>query len=355
MPAPDPQPSVSRPPAEVPAPSESSEGALAADVWPPLPLAEWAETYATLHMMTQIVGKVRLRCEPMVNHWWQVPLYLSARGLTTSAMPHGTRSFEMEFDFIDHALVITVSDGGSREVALSSRPIARFYDDVMEATRELGVGVDIWPQPVEVENPIRFDEDNQHTVYVPEHAHRCWRVLLQAARSLGEFRSGFVGKCSPVQFFWGSFDLALTRFSGRRAPPHPGGIPHLADWVTREAYSHECSSCGFWPGSGAIPEPAFYAYFYPEPSGYRERSVRPAEAFFNEPMGEFILPYEAVRAAPDPDRLLHDFLQSTYEAGAELGGWNREELESGYAARSSAAGRPAPGFPRHDRGSSGGV
>ena len=321
------------------------------EVWPRLPLEEWRDTYATLHMMTQVVGKVRLACAPMINHWWQVPLYVSARGLSTSAMPHGRRTFQIDFDFIDHVLRIGVDDGGEHEVELRSRPVADFYRDVMEAMGALGVPVRIWPRPVEVEESIPFDRDHEHTTYEPEQAHRCWQVLRQADRVLGSFRSDFVGKCSPVHFFWGSFDLAVTRFSGRRAPEHPGGVPNLGDWVAREAYSRECSSCGFWPGSGAVQEPAFYAYAYPEPPGYSAHSIRPAEAYYSAEMREYILPYEAVRGARDPDRMLQDFFQSTYAAAAELSGWEREELEHDYPRADrvdSAARRPAPTFPRHD-------
>jgi len=318
------------------------------EVWPSLPLDEWRDTYATLHMMTQVVGKIRLACAPMVNHWWQVPLYVTARGLSTSAMPHGSHTFQLDLDLIDHALRLQVSDGEERSIALRTRPVAEFYGEVIEALRKLGVPVGIWPRPVEIEDPIPFDQDLRHTTYVPEHAHRCWQVLRQADRVLTEFRSGFVGKCSPVHFFWGSFDLAVTRFSGRRAPAHPGGIPNLADRVAREAYSRECSSCGFWPGSGAVQEPAFYAYAYPEPAGYREYPVRPEAAYYSDEMREHILPYEAVRRARDPDRMLRDFCRSTYEAGAELGGWNRAELEHDYPAPGRAAPQPAPTFPRHD-------
>lgn len=318
------------------------------EAWPSLPLEEWRETYATLHMMTQVVGKVRLACAPMINHWWQVALYLSARGLSTSAMPHGPRTFQIEFDFIDHILRIQVSDGGERIIGLRARPVAEFYREVMAALWGLGVPVRIWSRPVEIEDPIPFGQDFQHTAYDPESAHRCWQVLRQAAGVLTEFRSGFVGKCSPVHFFWGSFDLAVTRFSGRRAPAHPGGVPNLADWVTREAYSRECSSCGFWPGSGAVPEPAFYAYAYPEPAGYREYPSGPKEAFYSEEMREYILPYEAVRSAVDPERLIHEFLESTYVACAELGGWDREELEQDYPVAGRSATGPAPAFPRHD-------
>jgi len=295
-----------------------------------------------------VVGKIRLACAPMVNHWWQVPLYVSARGLTTSAMPHGALTFQIDFDLVDHALRVQVSDGGTRSIALRTRPLAEFYGEVMEGLRALGVPVRIWPRPVEIEDPIAFDRDFRHTAYEPEHARRVWDVLRQADRALAEFRSGFVGKCSPVHFFWGSFDLAVTRFSGRRAPEHPGGVPNLGDWVTREAYSHQCSSCGFWPGSGAVQEPAFYAYVYPEPAGYRERPIRPAEGYYSDEMREHILPYEAVRRAREPERLLREFFQSTYEAGADLGGWDRAALERDDPAPGRAAAEPAPAFPRHD-------
>lgn len=335
--------------AEPGSPRDPRKSAAPTDVWPALPLEEWSDTYATLHMMTQVVGKIRLACAPMLNHWWQVPLYVTARGLSTWAMPHGARTFQIDFDFLEHSLRIEVSDGKQHSFDLRTRAVAHFYSEVMEALRTLGVPVEIWPRPVEIEDPIRFDQDFQHTVYEPEHAHRCWQVLVQADRVLAEFRSGFVGKCSPVQFFWGSFDLAVTRFSGRRAPEHPGGIPNLADWVTREAYSRECSSCGFWPGSGAVQEPAFYAYTYPEPTGYREHPVRPEEAFYSEELREHILRYEAVRRASDRNRMLHDFFQSTYAAGAELGGWDRDELEHDYPAPGGAApAEPAPAFPRHE-------
>lgn len=326
----------------------SAGPATSAAAWPALPLEEWAETYATLHMMTQVVGKIRLACAPMVNHWWQVPLYVTPRGLTTSAMPHGSRIFQIDFDFVDHELRIEVGEGDQRSISLSTLPIARFYAEVTDSLRSLGVPVRIWPRPVEIEDPIPFDRDSQHATYEPEQAHRCWEVLAQADRVMNEFRSGFVGKCSPVHFFWGSFDLAVTRFSGRRAPEHPGGIPNLGDWVTREAYSRECSSCGFWPGSGPMPEPAFYAYAYPEPDGYRDHPVRPPEAFYSEEMREHVLPYEVVRKAADPDRILLDFFRSTYGAAAERGGWNRSDLEQDYPMeRAEVGGEPAPAFPRH--------
>jgi hypothetical protein len=312
-------------------PSQGSRPPPAApqEIWPPLPLEEWRETYATLHMMTQVVGKIQLARAPMINHWWQVPFAVDARGFSTSAMPYGPRTFQIEFDFIDQDLRVTVSDGQQRSIALRTRPIAEFYAEVMEALQALGVPTPIWTRPVEIEEAIPFDADYRHSTYEPAHAHRCWQVLRQADRALAEFRSGFVGKCSPVHFFWGSFDLAVTRFSGRRAPEHPGGVPNLADWVSREAYSHECSSSGFWPGSGPVQEAAFYSYTYPEPPGYREYPVRPQEAFYSEEMGEFVLPYEAVRLARDPDAMLRDFFQSTYEAGAVLAGWESGRSREG--------------------------
>lgn len=315
------------------------------ETWPALPLAEWQDTYATLHLMTQVTGKILLECAPMVNHWWQVTLRVTPRGLTTTTMPHGARTFQVDFDFLDHLLRIQTGEGREATIPLRTRPIADFYRDTMNALRELGVPVKIWPRPVEIEHPIPFDEDVQHTTYVPEQAHRFFQVLRQADRVLHEFRSGFVGKCSPVHFFWGSFDLAVTRFSGRRAPVHPGGVPNLADWVTREAYSRECSSCGFWPGGGAVQEPAFYAYTYPEPPGYRNYPVRPKEAYYDDTMREHILPYEAVRRAADPDRMVLEFCRSTYEAGAQLGGWDRAELEHDYPAPGRATRAHAPTFP----------
>ncbi|HEV2150544.1 MAG TPA: DUF5996 family protein [Longimicrobiaceae bacterium] len=321
----------------------------AGESWPALPLEAWSETYATLHMWTQVVGKVRLARAPMVNHWWQVPLYVTVRGLTTSPIPDGGRTFQIDLDFLDHQLHLQTSDGQERRIALRSRPVAAFYREVMDALGALGVEVEIWTGPVEIEDPIPFDEDREHATYDPEHAQRFWRVLVAADRVMTEFRSRFVGKCSPVHFFWGSFDLAVTRFSGRRAPPHPGGIPNLADWVTREAYSRECSSCGFWPGSGPVKAPAFYAYAYPAPEGFAKHPVRPPQAFYSEEMQEFILLYEDVRQADDPERMLLDFFQSTYDATAELGRWDREELEEDYPAPGShpGAGRAAA-FPEHE-------
>ncbi len=298
------------------------------EVWPSLPLNEWKDTCATLHMWTQIVGKIRLVHSPMINHWWHVPLYVTARGLTTSVIPYGYRTFEINFDFIDHKLIINTSDGSTRIVALNSRSVADFYQETMAALRSLGMEISIWTTPVEVADPIPFEEDRQHRTYNPEYAQRFWCILVQASRVLTEFRSRFIGKASPVHFFWGSFDLAVTRFSGRPAPEHPGGIPNMADWVTTEAYSHELSSCGFWPGDGSADKaPVFYAYAYPVPEGFNSYSIEPESAFYSQDMGEFILPYDVVRTADSPDEVLLAFAQSTYEAAANKGNWERVSLE----------------------------
>ena len=294
--------------------------------WPSLPFEEWRETCATLHMWTQVVGKVRLAQAPHVNHWWQVPLYLSARGLTTSPVPYGERTFQVDFDFQGHRLLIETSDGDSREMKLAPRTVADFYGEFMSALRSLGLEVRIWTTPVEVANPVPFEKDETHASYDAEYANRFWRALVQAERVLQKFRSRFLGKCSPVHFFWGSFDLAVTRFSGRPAPPHPGA-PGVADSITREAYSHEVSSAGLWPGGDALPEPIFYAYAYPEPEGFKDCPVRPDAAYYNADFREFVLPYEAVRRAADRDGSLLEFLQSTYEAAADLGHWDRAGLE----------------------------
>ena len=296
-------------------------------VWPELPLAQWQDTYATLHMWTQIVGKTRLALAPMQNHWWQIALYVTPRGLTTSAMPYGKRSLAVEFDFLDHALSLRTSDGGARALPLRARPVADFYAEYMATLRSLGVEVALTPSPVEVPVAIPFAEDREHASYDPDAAQRCWRVLLQADRVLKRFRGRFLGKSSPVHFFWGSFDLAATRFSGRRAPRHGGGAPNCPDYVMVEAYSHECSSCGFWPGGGAIAEPVFYAYTYPEPAGYADNAVHPQGAYYHREMREFILPYEVVRRSTVPDDLLLDFVQSTYEAAADCGRWDRPALD----------------------------
>lgn len=293
--------------------------------WPRLRVADWAETRDTLHMWTQIVGKVRLAHAPLVNHWWQVTLYVGPRGLTTSAIPYGTGAFDIEFDFIDHQLRIRSSEGAVRQVRLESKTVARFYDETMRALDELGIRAPIQSHPNEVEPAIPFAEDDQHASYDPDAVHLFWRQLLQANRVMGDFRSHFVGKVSPVHFFWGAMDLACTRFSGRSAPPHPGGAPNCGDWVMVEGYSRELSSCGFWPGGGE--EGAFYAYAYPEPDGFADHDVTPADAYYSRENGQYLLPYEAVRTAADPDGVLMGFLQSTYEAAAVHGDWDRTMLE----------------------------
>ena len=295
--------------------------------WPGLPYIGWQDTCTTLHMWTQVVGKIRLAQEPMVNHWWQVPLYVTASGLTTSPMPYGARSFQIDFDFCRHALVITTSDPQHSEFALAPMPVADFYEKVMTALRELGIEVDIWTMPVEVPNAIPFERDREHASYDASAAQRFWRALVHCDRVMKQFRSGFLGKVSPVHFFWGSFDLAVTRFSGRTAPPHPGGMPNLGDWVAVEAYSHEVSSCGFWPGNGGFGKAAFYSYAYPAQPGFADAPLRPAEASFNPNLGEFILDYDTVRLSPDPDAMLLAFFQSTYDAAADAGQWDRAALE----------------------------
>jgi len=293
-----------------------------ADSWPELPLETWQDTYATLHMWTQIVGKVRLALSPRVNHWWEVPLYVNSRGLTTSAIPYSDGSFEVQFDFVDHKLIIQTSWGSSKILALRPQSVADFYAEFMSALQSLGIAVKIWTLPCEVPNPVRFENDRKHASYDPEYAHRFWRILVVCENVFQEFRAGFIGKCSPVHFFWGSFDLAVTRFSGRRAPERPG-----ADSITREAYSHEVISAGFWPGGGDIKGAAFYTYAAPEPTGFAEQKVKPAEAFYHPQMKEFLLMYDDVRVAPSPRKPLLSFLQSTYEAGANLAHWDRKELE----------------------------
>ena len=306
-------------------------GGMSTELWPALRVADWADTRDTLHMWTQIVGKIRMASEPMINHWWQVPLYVSARGLTTSSMPYAQGAFDMEFDFVEHRLDLRASTGGQRSVPLASRPVADFYAETMAALGELGVDVTIRTTPTEVVRAIPFEKDHEHTTYEPDHARAFWGQLVNAQRVLTEFRSRFIGKVSPVHFFWGGLDMACTRFSGRTAPPHPGGAPNCADWVMVEGYSHELSSAGFWPGYGE--EGAFYAYAYPEPPGFREHPVAPAEAAWVDAAQQFLLPYEAVRRAADPDRYLLEFLQSTYEAAADNAQWDREALEADPASR----------------------
>jgi len=295
---------------------------MATNSWPSLPLGEWADTYATLHMWTQVVGKIRLALTPLVNHWWNVPLYVSARGLNTSAMHYNDRTLEIEFDFIDHLLRITCSDGTNRTLSLEPRSVADFYREVMGLLREVGVEVKIWTTPVEVPDPVPFEQDTAHASYDPEYARRFWRILSLSDRVMEEFRGRFIGKCSPVHFFWGSFDLAVTRFSGRTAPERPD-----ADSITREAYSHEVISHGFWPGAGPLGAAAFYSYTAPEPPGLKEAAIRPAGAFYSNELSEFLVMYEDVRLSASPEEALMEFLQSTYEAGANLANWDRAALE----------------------------
>jgi hypothetical protein len=297
------------------------------DPWPALPYAAWRDTCETLQLWTQIVGKIRLARTPWLNHSWHVTLYVTARGLTTSPIPDGARSFQIDFDFIDHALRISTSDGRQRQLPLVAQSVAAFYYAVMAALASLGINVTIDDKPNELPEPIRFGEDHVHAFYDADAAHRFWQVLRQTDRVFAKFRTAFLGKSSPVHFFWGSFDLAVTRFSGRSAPRHPGGVPNLPDAVAQEAYSHEVSSAGFWPGGGAIDYPAFYSYAYPTPAGFSRARVRPGAAFFSEQLGEFILPYDAVRTAADPDNALLDFLQSSYEAAANAAKWDRAALE----------------------------
>jgi len=297
------------------------------EIWPELNYADWKDTCATLHMWTQIVGKVRLTLTPWTNHSWHVTLYLTSRGLTTSPIPYGSDLFEIYFDFIDHNLRILKSNGSRRTVEQKARSVADFYKAVMTALDELKLPVKIDLLPNEIADPIPFDRDEQHRWYDPEFANRFWRVLVQADRVLKDFRSRFCGKCSPVHFFWGSFDLAVTRFSGRTAPPHPGGVPHLPDAITREAYSQEVSSLGFWSGNDAMPQAIFYSYAYPEPKGFSEAKVKPDAASYNSQLHEFVLPYAAVRTSKSPDDTILDFAQSTYDAASTLGKWDRTALE----------------------------
>jgi hypothetical protein len=295
--------------------------------WPALPLEEWRATYDTLHLWSQIVGKTRLALAPMQNHWWQVALQVTSRGLGGAPLPAGHRTLDIDFDFIDHQLVVHTSEGETRSLPLAPKSVADFFDEYRALLRALDVDVRIRPIPAEMETATPFGEDRTHASYDKGAAQRCWRALAQADRVLRAFRGRFLGKCSPVHFWWGGFDLSCTRFSGRPAPPHPGGIPNLPDWITREAYSHDCISAGWWPGGGALSEPAFYAYAYPEPAGLPEAKVRPAAAYYHSQLREFILPYDAVRTAPEPDATLLEFLQSTYEAAADLARWDRAALE----------------------------
>lgn len=293
-----------------------------AECWPDLPLSSWRETYATVHRWTQMVGKVRLRLTPLVNHWWNVPLYVTARGLTTSSMPYGDRAFELYFDFVRHQLVLETNDGLVKTMALGPRPVAEFYQEFRELLRSANIEVKIWKMPVEIPNPIAFDQDRTHASYDRAPVEKFWRILLSVDAVFNQFRAKFIGKCSPVHFFWGSFDLAVTRFSGRRAPERPG-----ADVITREAYSHEVSSVGFWPGGGSVQGAAFYSYAAPEPQGFKDERARPDAASYDRDLGEFLLMYDDVRKANSPTASLLEFCQSTYEAAATLGKWDRSALE----------------------------
>jgi hypothetical protein len=306
--------------------TESVVAVKTEDPWPELPWREWAPTISTLHMWTQIVGKVRMGLAPPLNHWWHVPLYVTSRGLTTSVIPFERRMFQVDFDFVDHGLRVSDSSGSSFAMALEPKSVARFYREFMDGLRGLGIAVRILTNPVEVIDPISFESDEEHASYDPQQVELFWHVLLQADRLMKAFQTGFIGKASPVHFFWGSFDLAATRFSGRPAPRHPGGTPNCPDWVMEEAYSREESSVGWWPSSDP-PGPAFYAYTYPEPAGLRSAPVRPPGAYFDTRLRLFMLPYDVVRAAADPDRAAQEFFQATYEAGADLAGWDRSALE----------------------------
>jgi hypothetical protein len=292
-----------------------------------LPYTEWRDTCQTLQLWTQIVGKIRLSRTPWLNHSWHVTLFVTARGLTTSPIADGTRSFEIEFDFVDHVLWLRASDGHVRQIALEPMTVADFFRSVLDALGALDIEVSINERPNEVPDAIPFSEDRVHGSYDRDYANRFWRVLRASHDVFTEFRTGFLGKASPVHFFWGSFDLAVTRFSGRTAPRHPGGVPNLPDAVAQEAYSHEVSSAGFWPGGGPIDYPAYYSYAYPAPEGFSAARVKPGAAFFSRDLGEFLLPYDAVRTADDPHQVLMDFLQSTYDAAADLGQWDRAALE----------------------------
>ena len=295
--------------------------------WPELPFEAWSETAATLHLWTQIVGKIRLVQTPWTNHSWHVPLYLTARGLTTSLIPYNGTAFEIAFDFHKQLLAITRIDGEERSLPLVPGTVADFYRSVFDNLKMLGFDIRIHTTPSEIPDAIPFDQDHVPRAYDPEYAARFWRALVQTGRVFTEFRARFIGKCSPVHFFWGSFDLAVTRFSGREAPPHPGGVPNFPDWVAREAYSHEVSSAGFWPGGAGADDAAFYAYAYPAPGGFSEFDVRPAGALWSNELGEFLLPYRDVQTAASPDDILLEFLQSTYEAAAQPGNWDRASLE----------------------------
>jgi hypothetical protein len=295
--------------------------------WPDLPLSEWADTCATLHLWTQVVGKIRMAHAPMVNHWWQVCLYVTCRGLTTSPIPVGGKTFQIDFDFIGHALRIQTSSGEIETVALGPRTVADFYTEVMGRLRGLGLETRIWTMPVEIPDAIPFEHDTTHAAYDPDYVNRFWRIMVQVDRLLTAFRSRYLGKVSPVHFFWGSFDMAVTRFSGRVAPQLVSKAPNLGEWVMAEAYSHEVSSCGFWPGNGGFGKAAFYSYAYPEPKGFGSASISPAATYYDPSLGQHILPYDAVRQSASPDEDVMRYLLDTYEAAADLSGWDRAALE----------------------------
>lgn len=299
---------------------------LSKNTWPSLPLSEWKDTYETLHRLTQIAGKIRIALEPLVNHWWNSTLYINSRGLTTSAMSYENIQFQIDFDFIDHFFIIQTSEGITRKIPLEPRPIAEMYKDIMYNLSDINIYVPLWTTPVEVSDRTPFEEDYKHASYDRKYVTHLWQILSQSSRILTEFRSRFIGKVSPVHLFWGAFDLAVTRFSGRSAPSH-AGAPGLAKFVAIEAYSHEVSSCGFWPGGGDIDNPIYYSYTYPEPEGFKEFSIKPEEAYYDKRMGEFMLPYEVVRKAENPDKILLDFLESTYIAAATTANWDRNALE----------------------------
>lgn len=307
-------------------------------IWPALPLDKWSDTYATLHLWTQIAGKIRLVESPWLNHSWSVTFYVTPSGITTGPIPHGDRTFQIDFDFVDHRLVIRTGEGRTGGFPLEPQSVATFYRRLMDELEKLDLRIEIYRKPNEVGDPIPFDQDETHKSYDPEYANRFWRILVQADRVMKDFRARYTGKASPVHLFWGALDLAVTRFSGRPAPEHPGGIPNMSDAVTREAYSQEVSSCGFWPGGGAVPYAVFYSYAYPTPAGFSKAPVGPAAAFYSADLGEFILPYDAVREADSPDAALMEFFQSTYEAAANLAGWDRKSLEAVHDPRRLRAG-----------------
>ncbi len=294
--------------------------------WPELPLAEWKDTYDTLHLWTQIIGKIRLELSPFINHWWNTTYYVTARGITTSPIPYNGKHFQIDFDFIAHLLKIETTDGSIKNLSLRPCSVSEFYHEIMSAMESLGMPVTIWTTPVEVQDRTPFERDHKHTSYDPEYTQRFWQILAHTSQVFTEFRSRFIGKASPVHFFWGAFDLAVTRFSGRPAPPHPGA-PNCGRFVMVDAYSHELSSCGFWPGGGPVDGPIFYSYAYPEPMGFKNYPIQPQEAYYQHELGEFILPYDAVRTAKSPDEVLLSFLQSTYEAEATNAKWDRHALE----------------------------